>query len=228
MNDLPLLASAVNYTKSKMAKAQDTIMRDIAEVIYNHAQANLAAMADYGVTAAMLVDLRAAIDLYVEAIPDPRLATTEKKKATDRLKVLFRENDDYLKKLDLLMELLRTEEMFYGQYKNVRKLIETNKKVYSVIGKITDFKTGLGVKGAKISFTPKKVNELAGVAAERVCGDQGGFIVKSLAEGEYLTLIRKSGYMEKVMTVYIADGDTYRLNVAIETEEDYRRRLEIV
>ena len=229
MNDLPLLANEVNYTKSKLQKAADTILRDIAEVVYNSASEHVADMADYGVTPVMLTKLRDVIDAYNAAIPEPRVGTIETKKATDKLKELFAASDACLKKLDLLMILLKdTNPEFYGQYLDARKLIETNRKIYSLIGRITDFTTGLGIKGVKIAFTAKKQNEIAGVAAERISSDNGGFIVKSLPEGDYLAVIRKSGYMEKVVTVHIADGDTIKLNVAIETEEDYNKRLGII
>ena len=229
MNTDQVLTDEVNYSRSKLRKAADTIFKDMAEVVYNSAEANLANLADYGVTAGTLAELRNAIDAFNTAIPEPRLGTIAKKKATDRLRVLFKENDEYLKKLDLLLALLKdSKPEFYGEYRDARKVVETNRKINSLVGRVTNFTTGEGIKGVKIAFTAKKQNEIAGVAAECLSSDNGGFVVKSLPEGEYLAVIRKSGFMEKVVTVYIADGDTIKLNVAIETQEDYNKRLGII
>ena len=227
MNDLPMLANEVNYTKSKLQRAQDTILRDIAEVVYNSASEHVADMADYGVTPVMLTKLRDVIDAYNEAIPEPRIGTTETKKATDKLKELFAASDACLKKLDLLMILLKdTNPEFYGQYLDVRKVIETNPKILALVAKITHRSTGEGIGGVKVSFSLKKSVEQGGVVIEKVTTDKGLFNIKSLPDGEYYAVVWKTGFMEKVLTVNVAHGDTYRLNVELETETEYNRRME--
>ena len=67
---------------------------------------------------------------------------------------------------------------------------------------------------------------LLGVVIEKVTTDKGLFNIKSLPDGEYYAVVRKTGFMEKVLTVNVAHGDTYRLNVELETETEYNRRME--
>ncbi len=45
--------------------------------------------------------------------------------------------------------------------------------------------------------------------------DKGGFMVKSLAEGDYTVTISKSGYKEQTVTISITDGEMCELNIEL-------------
>ena len=147
MTNNALLTKEVHYSETDLSRAADTILKDRALLIHNKANANLAALATYGVNAAALTALKTAIDLYNAAIPKPRLGITEKKQATDQLEKLFKANDDLLAKFDTLVEIVRlSQPVFYTAYWDNRKVIATGTGTLSLKATVTDAATGIGIK----------------------------------------------------------------------------------
>jgi predicted nucleic-acid-binding protein len=220
--DNAVLLQEVNYTETELKRSADTILRDRCQVIYDRANANVAALAAYVVTAAILTDLLSALNAYTTAIPKPRLGITDKKLATEQLVFLLKGVDDNLAKIDVLVEIIRvTQANFYNEYKNVRKIIATGGGSLSVKGKITDAGSGVGLKGATVSFaadaaSAKTATAGSGVAKVKKSADRGGFNIKSLAEGSYTVTIAKLGYKDAVVTVYVSNGELSVVDVALE------------
>ena len=149
-----VLLKEVKYTESELKKSADSILKDRCQVIYGRANANLAALATYGVTAAILTNLLNALNAYNTSIPKPRPGIADKKVATEQLAILLKSVDDNLAKIDALVEIVRvTQANFYSEYKNARKVVETGVGSLTVKGKITDSVSGVGLKGATITFT---------------------------------------------------------------------------
>jgi len=214
------LLQEVNYAESELQKCADTILKDRCQVIYDRANANVAALATYSVTPAIVANLLTALNAYNVAIPKPRLGVTDKKRATEQLAFLLKEVDDNLTKIDVLVEIVKvTQATFYSKYKSVRKIIETGTGSLSVKGKITDADSGEGLKGAKVSFasdaTGKAIN-VGGGATVKKSADQGGFNIKSLAEGSYLVTVSTPGYKNAVVTVYVTVCALCVVDVALE------------
>lgn len=215
------LLQEVNYAESDLKKCADTILKDRCQVIYDRANTNVAVLAAYGVTAAIVANLLTALTAYNVAIPKPRLGITDKKRATEQLVLMLKEVDDNLSKIDVLVEIVKvTQATFYSKYKNVRKIIETGVGTLSVKGKITDADSGVGLKGAKVSFAADGsggiVKAGSGTAKVKKSADQGGFNIKSLAEGGYIVTISKPGFKDAVVTVYVTDGALSVVDVALE------------
>jgi len=147
------LLQEVNYSESDLKSCADTILKDRCQVIYDRANANVAALAAYGVTPAIVANLLTALTAYTIAIPKPRLGITDKKLATEQLAQTLKVVDDNLAKIDVLVEIVKvTQATFYSKYKNARKIVETGVGSLSVKGKITDAESGVGLKGATVSF----------------------------------------------------------------------------
>jgi hypothetical protein len=220
--DNTVLLNEVNYSETDLRISADTILRDRCQVIYDRANANVAVLAAYGVTAAIVANLLNALNAYTVSIPKPRLGITDKKKATEQLVLLLKEVDDNLAKIDVLVEIVRvTQANFYNEYKNVRKIIATGGGSLSVKGKITDAASGAGVKGATVSFAADASSNTAKVgsgSAPKVkkSADRGGFNIKSLAEGSYNVTISKPGYKDAVVMVHVTDGALSVMDVALE------------
>ena len=215
------LLQEVNYAESELKVCADTILKDRCQVIYDRANANVAALATYGVTAAINTNLLTALNAYNVAIPKPRLGITDKKRATEQLALVLKEVDDNLAKIDVLVEIVKVSQpTFYSKYKTARKIIETGVGTLSVKGKITDAESGKGLKGAKVSFAADAsgaiVNATKGAAKEKKSADKGGFNIKSLAEGSYTVTISKPGYKDAVVTVYVTDGALSVVDGALE------------
>ena len=66
------LAAQTNVPVSAMTSGRDTAAADTARNVLAAANANLAKLAAYGVTAAKLTDLKAKIDAYAASLSQPR------------------------------------------------------------------------------------------------------------------------------------------------------------
>ena len=214
------LLGEVNYSETDLQRSADTILRDRCQVVYDRANANVAVLSAYGVTAAIVANLLTALNAYTVSIPKPRLGITDKKQATEQLVVLLKGVDDHLAKIDVLVEIVKvTQATFYNEYKNVRKIIASGGGSLSIKGKITDAESGAGLKGAKVSFadagsTNSKTS--GGAAKVKKSADKGGFNVKTLAEGSYNVTISKPGYKDAVVTVHVTNGALSVVDVALE------------
>lgn len=218
--DNSLLLQEVNYAESELKKCADTILKDRCQVIYDRANANLAVLGSYGVTAAIVANLLTALTAYNVAIPKPRLGITEKKRATEQLVVLLKAVDDNLAKIDVLVEIVKViQANFYNEYRNVRKIIETGGAL-SVKGKITDAASGAGLKGATVVFAADAGSTNAKTSGSsskmKKSADKGGFNIKSLGEGSYTVTILKPGYKDAVVSVYVTAGVLSAVDVALE------------
>ena len=114
----PELLESVSYTPSDMKNARDTDIAGICNTILTRANANAAALVNYGVTAGMITELQTAITTYVATLAKPSAAKSQTKNATENLTKLFKEANDILtKRLDLDIELFKVSKPdFYSQY----------------------------------------------------------------------------------------------------------------
>jgi hypothetical protein len=217
-----VLLEEIGYTETSLKKSADTILKDRCQVIYDRANANVAALGTYGVTAAMLANLLTTLNSYNAAIPKPRLGITEKKQATDQLVILLKNIDDNLGKIDTLVEIVRmTQANFYNGYKIARKIVDIGGRTMAVKGKIIDKESGDGLKGATITFigdasmdTAKAGSDLA--TKVKKSADLGGFYVKQLAEGSYNLKVTKQGYKDAMIKVHVTDSELCTVVIALE------------
>ena len=75
VNNQKLLAE-VNYPESELNHSPDTILHDRCKLIWDRGNTNVAALATYGVTAAMLTALQTAITAFDAAIPQPTVGNS--------------------------------------------------------------------------------------------------------------------------------------------------------
>lgn len=225
-----VLLKEIKISETKLKRLPDVDLKTKAQELYDRGQSNLAALANYGITAASQTALQAAINSFNASIPKPRLGIDERKQATQQLVVLFNTLDTAWENIDLAVEIVRlTQVNFYNGYKTARKIISTGGSSVKLRGLVTDAATGEPIKNAVLEFVPvgamavsaKAANAAAANAAaakpliEKKTAEKGGVLVKSLPEGEYQVTIKKSGYADEVTTVYVADGELCVLNVAI-------------
>ena len=97
-----VLLSQVNYTESDLKKSSDTKLVGICQVIRDSANANVAALATYGITAAILTTLQTSITNFNNAIPKVRVGNTDSSEATQQLKVAFETLAINWNKIDLI------------------------------------------------------------------------------------------------------------------------------
>ena len=112
------LKEAVNYSYSSLRYVRDTISAERCKIIHSQALAEVANLADYGITAATLTELDELIDSFADLLPAPRVAITSRKGATSGLVDLIKDIDLILnERLDMLMPQFKESNLeFYKHY----------------------------------------------------------------------------------------------------------------
>ncbi|MFA6922680.1 MAG: carboxypeptidase regulatory-like domain-containing protein [Bacteroidales bacterium] len=209
------LLGNVKYTASDMKKARDTDVVGICDTIWAKANANVAALSTYGVTAAMLTDLQAAITAYVAVIPKPRATRTQTKNATENIEMFFKQADDILtKRLDVDIEVFRaTKPDFYSQYKTARIILGSGNGLTSVIALALEKNSGIPMKGVNFTF------KLDGMVVSKKTWIKGHFRLPNLPEGEYTLTVSKIGCKTQILTVDVVNNETTIVRVDMEKSD---------
>lgn len=209
INNLKLF-NECNISDTKLKRANDNMLKEYSQLIYDRANANLAALAPFGITAAIMTNLQNAINNYVASIPKPRIGISERKQATLQIKALHLTIKDVLKKLDLLVDGMKySQANFYNGYITCRKKINSSSRSIALKAKITDAETGEPIKAAKvlIEHTDGKT------VFRKKASLQGGFIVKHMPEGKYKVTVSEVGYEDIVMECFVNTVEMYNLKV---------------
>lgn len=121
-----VLAGKMNVTRSGLLRHRDAVVAQHCQGIHTKANAEVANLADYGVTAATLTELQTMINTYVAAISAPRNAITGRKGSTAELRLLIKDTNKILaKRLDSLMEFFAlTQPNFHRDYWNARIIVD--------------------------------------------------------------------------------------------------------
>ena len=219
----PELLESIKYSASDLKKARDTDVVGICNTVLAKATANAAAIVTYGVTAAMITELQAAITAYSAKLAKPKAAKSQTKTATENLAKLFKEADDLLtKRLDLDIELFKSSKPdFYSQYKTSRIIISTASGATSVLGNVTIAGSGEPIKGVTFSFTTENSGMMKAAGADtakpivKKSAEKGNFRT-NLPEGIYNVGVTKIGFKEQSLTITVANGETTNLKVELE------------
>jgi hypothetical protein len=222
-NNTELVAS-VNYSPTKIRTTRDTDVVGICNIILSRASANATAIVAYGVTAAMITELQAAITAYSAVMSKPVSAKSQTKNATQNLAKLFREADNILKKrMDLDIELFKVlKPDFYSQYLTSRIIISTGGTALAIIGSAVAANTGEPIKGVTFSFTAENNGMLKSASVATVekvvkkSAEKGSFRIPSLPEGTYNVKVKKLGYKEQQVTINVVKGETTTLKIEME------------
>jgi hypothetical protein len=120
------LKQSVNFSITDLDRLKDEFIVPVCTNIKAAATANLAALADYGVTAAKLTALQTNMDNYAGATPKPRLAKTQKTTDNKNVKAVMKEIDDILKnEMDKTVVVFRAANPnFVTKYTEVRKIVD--------------------------------------------------------------------------------------------------------
>ena len=218
------ILESVQYSASDLKKARDTDVVGICNAILTRANANATALATYGVTAALITEFQTAITAYSATLSKPTAAKAQTKTATENLTKLFKEADDLLvKRLDLDIELFKVSKPdFYSQYKTGRIIIPTGGGVAALLGNVTVAGSGEPLKGVIFTFATENSGKLKAASTATVdtlvkkSAEKGSFRILSMPEGTYNVTIKKVGYKDQVVTVYVANGETTNLKIEME------------
>ena len=216
-----ILIKEVNYTETDFIKTADSKTKDKAQVVYDRAVANAAAILPYGVTAAMITGLKTAMDSYKAVLVSTRTAIVERKQATALLKQLFDANNTILAKMDRLLEVVRlTQPAFYNSYYDTRKKIDTGKRYLALKVSVLHSITGEGLPGVRVKLYPQGEYNEKGRSnltpvIDQVTAKKGGANVKRLEDGIYTAEVSKTGFKPQILTVNISNGDYTLLKIKL-------------
>ena len=120
-NDKELL-EAGSETKSSLYGTRDTDLVTKTQQIYSYANTNAAALADYGITPAMITSLQTRITEFNAALGTREESMALKVAAGAEVEGSFNDADNILvNQMDKMMEVFReSDTQFYNEYKNAR------------------------------------------------------------------------------------------------------------
>jgi hypothetical protein len=205
------LFNEVNYSETELRRCADTILYDRAKIIHDRADTHAIALAAYGITPADITGLQSVVNDYYDAIPKPRTGINDRKQATEQLEEAFKEVDDAIFHIDVLVEILRSSEpLFFSGYQAARIIVDNGSGKIALRGKVTDIATGHPLFGAVIIFTPKSRNGLPVENSRPVrkrSSLKGSFYIRNLSRGSYDVNIEKPGYQIGNFAVHITESE---------------------
>lgn len=204
------LKQEMNISVSKLLRTRDSELAPRCQNIHDKVTANLAALTDYGITAALLTNLQTAINNYSAETPKPRTALSGRKTANANLAALFKENDTILKdQLDKLAELFKTDNPdFVKTYESNRIIVDSAKTTTQLKGVVTNKSDNTPIKGATVTIVE--------TGANAITNSKGEYSIKPAPIGEFTVRVTANGFQDLEMDeIGIKLGDTNILNLEI-------------
>jgi len=216
-----LLEQEVKFSESKLRQVADTAVKDYAQIAYDCSQPILLELKPYGIDADSQTLLLSSINSYNDSIGKPGVSRTEGSQTTRQLESLFKTADTALDNMDVAVEIVRlSQPAFYNSYKDARKIIERGIGSLAVKGFVTEASTGEPIKGVNLYFVLDGNGDSKSAAKEsnaimKKTATKGGYNIKSLPSGMYNVTVHKTGYVDQVVQIAVADGDLTELNISL-------------
>jgi hypothetical protein len=204
------LKEQVNFSPSEIKLMKDEMLVASCGNIRDAANANLAALADYGITAATIASFQGTMDAYTALISSPRNAVSQRASYAKTLTVLFKQADASLKnQMDKMALNFKTSfEDFYNTYKSNRIIIDPGTSTTQIAGTITSAANNQPVEGALV--------QLVGNGLSNTTDAQGNYILKSVAIGKQSVKITKAGFADDTIdNILVKLGKTATADAAI-------------
>lgn len=182
------LKQQMNVSLSKLQKTSDNQLAARCQNIHDAGAANTDALADYGITAAMLTALQAAIDEYSSAAPKTRVARSRRKAIGGSQRELFKAADTILtERMDSLIGLLEAANPdFASTYKAAREIDDPNTTTTQLKGVVTGKADAAPIKGATVTIV-----ELAKTTKTDAAGE---YLFKPALFGKYTVRVTATGF----------------------------------
>jgi hypothetical protein len=214
------LLSEVRYNESDLIRMQEVALKENCQIIYDRCQANIQSLTENGITPDTQKAFLDAITAFNNALETPRTKIGEKKKATEKLAILFDTADKAIELMDYAVGIVKDEQIdFVNAYKTNRKLVDTNAGYVSLRAKAIELTNGVPLKGVIFTFKPDgiKINLTGGMTEIiKKTAEKGSFHLKNMPSGTYKVVVNKPGYKEKEVSVSVADGERSELTVELE------------
>ena len=204
------LAGQAMITKTKLVRLKDTFLGDKALTIFNLANANVAAVADYNVSGADIMALGTARTDYMQGLEMPKNLIGSRKVNTSGLNDEFRATTTLL--LNVLDMLMRTyalsEPSFVLAYFNNREIFDVGKRTIAVRFHVDEAAGGGALGLVNIVVMPGNIKK-------RTTG-KGNAQIQFLKSGTYTASFSRAGFLDKLVTFYVTAGEMTRVEVVME------------
>lgn len=189
------LKNEVDFPYSKLIRLRDELTAPNCQNIHDKGEENLAALADYGITAQMLADLQEFINRYSADTPKPRSAISNRKTTTANLAALFEQTDQILKeRMDKIVVVFRSANpAFVETYENARRIVDPATTTTQLKGKVTDKTTSDPIKTATVTAV-RTENGSNGETFTAATDANGDYQIKPITHGKYTITITADGY----------------------------------
>lgn len=213
------LLNEVRFTESDLLKLPGVTLKEQSQIIYDRVEANIGGLADQGLTPETQKQFLEAITAFNNALSTPRTGISEKRKATQKLLVLFNEADAAIEIMDLAAGSEKKEfPDFFNGYKNSRKLVDTSSGSLALIAKAKELASGEPISDVKFIFIHEA--SAAGIKGNgqivKKTSKKGNFNIKNMEQGTYRVTVSKPGYKEIEVKVSVVDGERSELKVELE------------
>ena len=196
------------YTKSQLDKLPSVRLIAICSLIARAANANIAALSGYQVTAASMAEFILILESFEKADPKPRAGKLVKQGATLAIKTALKDSKALLLNMDGVVRTLSIKQpTFVEDYFRVRKLIALPTTLMALRGKITN------EAGKPMPFVHITCE---GLKLFRKASKTGSFIIKNAPDGVYLFTFEFPGYQTVVREVCIYAGIRTELKVIMQ------------
>lgn len=209
------LLTGMDYTASRLKHVEQAELAGIANIIIGKAQANIAALAPYGITAAVITDIQSAVTAYNTALPRTKAAKIQKRNATLLLKQYFEEADTLLKeRMDMDIDIFKVSKPdFYTQYKLARIIGGGSHGTIMLKVNVTQKPDGLPLHNVLCTLANTNSKQAPVIKKTSTLGH---FSLKNLSEGVYEVKFSKIGFKEQVISTNIVDGEMTTLDIVME------------
>ena len=214
--DDEVLEMEVTYTDSGLKGLRDTDIADTCQSILEIAQANLANLADYGVTAASLQELSDSITLFNTVLPKTRAAIVTQTIFTDKIVETFEANEKLLFKMDKLVTMLKfEEETFFDEYFKSRKIVNTGHRKLALKGNITN-ELGLPIDNVTINIETQ-------IPETTKSTELGNYQFKSVIGGVFPVTFQRDGYITERVFLVFTPNARLDFNVVLKQAQEQQR-----
>lgn len=211
-----VLQMEVTYVYSDLTHMRDEDIADACQSIYDITHPLLSDLADYGVTEESLNQLKDIIILYNEALPRTRAGIVVKSNFTQRIAQLFVETDELLFRIDKLVTMVRfSEPVFYADYFNSRKIVDTGNRKLSLRGTVTD-SLGQPIDKVLISIDTPNADTAVSTAL-------GNYQFKGVEGGFWSVTYQRDGYITEKVYLAITPNLRVDFNITLRSVAEQER-----
>ena len=182
-------------------------------LLHDNIQDHIVELEPYGITPDGLKSFFESIGEFNCMQMQPRNSILDRKLMTGNLVTLFKTADIALGKMDYSAGIisLSMPDLFYG-YKSARRLKGGHRVTVALRGRVTDL-THEPVKGVMFVFSCTDSTRRHIIKKSSL---HGGFLIRNMAEGDYIVRFSKPGYKAGEVSVSISSGERRELVVEVE------------